>query len=331
MISANDMNAVRARAFGAPDVLTTQRQPIPEVGENEILIKVAAAGMNAADLSQRRGTYGGASAAIPSILGLEVSGHVVTKGRNVTMWNEGDAVCALLNGGGYAEFAVAHESLCLPVPKGIGLYEAAGLPEAVATVWLNVFDLGRLMPGETLLVHGGAGGIGTMAIQLATALGSRVVVTAGSDTKCAACIHLGAVKAINYKEADFLEVLQQEKIGINVVLEMIGGDYLGKDLDCLSAGGRISIIGLRKGGQVNFDFSKLQAKGVAVTGSRLMPKSIAEKTRLFESIRKVVWPLIEQGQMTPVISETFPLAEAARAHTAMEAGTHVGKLLLTVS
>lgn len=331
MISAKDMFAVRARTFGAPDVLAIEHQPIPEVGDDDVLIKVAAAGMNAADLSQRRGTYGGASAASPSVLGLEVSGYVVAKGRNVSMWKEGDAVCALLNGGGYAEFAVAHEALCLPVPQGVALHHAAGLPEAVATVWLNVFELGKLAPGEVLLTHGGAGGIGTMAIQLAKALGSRAVATAGSEAKCAACMELGAEKAINYRETDFAEALQQAKIGVNVVLEMIGGDYLGKDLDCLSAGGRISIIGLRKGGQVNFDFAKVQAKGAMITGSRLMPKSIAEKSRLFSSIRKNVWPLVEQGRVKPVISETFPLAEAAKAHAVMEGGKHIGKLLLLVS
>jgi putative PIG3 family NAD(P)H quinone oxidoreductase len=322
------MTAIRISEPGGPDVLQSSVRPVPHPSHGEVLIKVKAAGLNGADLSQRRGRYGGGKA--PEVLGLEVAGTITKVGSGVTEWREGDTVCALLNNGGYAEYAIAPAAQCLPIPRGMDLVNAAGLPEACVTVWLNVFELGGLKPGERLLVHGGASGIGSIAIQLARALGAQVYATAGSPEKCARCVELGAHLAINYKTEDFVEVVKRETAGagVDVILEMVGGDYLPRGLDALASGGRQVIIAMRKGSKVEFDFAQVQAKGAILTGSRLGPRSPCEKARLVAIVRRAVWPLIEEGRVKPIIDRVFPLSEAANSHAYMETGKHVGKILL---
>jgi putative PIG3 family NAD(P)H quinone oxidoreductase len=324
------MMAIVAPTPGGPEALTPVQRPVPRPAYGEVLIKVAAAGLNGADLSQRLGRYempAGAS----DILGLEAAGTIVGVGDGVTQWKPGDQVCALLVGGGYAEYVAAPAVQCLPLPRGVSLVEAAALPEVTITVWLNVFELAALRPGEKLLVHGGASGIGSMAIQLAHALGSKVYATAGSREKCARCESLGAARAIDYKREDFVAVLQQETdgAGVDVILEMVGGDYLQRGMGVLAFGGRLAIIALKKGSRLEFDFSVFQRKDAKMMGSRLRPRPIAEKARLVAAVRKAIWPLIEEGRVKPVIDRSFALADAAKAHAYMESGAHVGKILLT--
>jgi len=316
---------------GGPEAVKIVQRPIPKPAHGEVLIKVAAAGLNGADISQRQGRYLMPPGA-PDILGLEVSGEIVAVGEGVAQWHIGDEACALLVGGGYAEYVAAPAVQCLLVPRGVSLVDAAGLPEVTITVWLNVFELAALRPGDRLLVHGGASGIGTMAIQLARALGSHVYATAGSVEKCRRCEALGAVRAVDYKREDFVVVIDQETAGagVDVILEMVGGDYLQRDMRVLAQGGRIAIIALKQGSKVEFDFSLIQRKDAVVTGSRLRPRTIAEKGRLAAAIAKAVWPLIEDGRVKPVIDRTFPLVDAVQAHAYMETGVHVGKILLTM-
>jgi putative PIG3 family NAD(P)H quinone oxidoreductase len=296
-----------------------------------VLIRIAAAGLNGADLTQRMGRYEMPPGAT-DILGLEASGTIVALGDGVTPWTVGDEVCALLIGGGYADYVAAPAVQCLPVPRGVALVEAAGLPEVVITVWLNVFELAALRPGERLLVHGGASGIGTMAIQLAHALGSRAYATAGSPQKCSRCESLGAVRAIDYKREDFVAVIAQETdgAGVDVILEMVGGDYLARDMSALAFGGRVAIIALKNGSKPAFDFSIFQRKDARMMGSRLRPRPIAEKERLVAAVRKAVWPLIEDGRVKPVIDRTFAFKDVGQAHAYIESGVHVGKVLLTM-
>jgi NADPH2:quinone reductase len=325
------MTAIVAPVPGGPEALQAVERPVPRPSHGEVLIKVAAAGLNGADLSQRLGRYDMPPGA-PDILGLEASGEIVAVGDGVTQWTPGDQVCALLIGGGYAEYVAVPAVQCLPVPRGLTLVEAAALPEVAITVWLNVFEIAQLRPGERLLVHGGASGIGTMAVQLAHALGSRVYATAGSAEKCRRCEALGAVRAIDYRREDFVAVIGRETggAGVDVILEMVGGEYLQRGFAALAVGGRMAIIALKQGSKVEFDFSVFQRKEVKLMGSRLRPRPVAEKGRLVAAVRKAVWPLIEEGRVKPVIDRTFALAEAARAHAYMESGGHVGKILLTV-
>jgi putative PIG3 family NAD(P)H quinone oxidoreductase len=325
------MLAIVAPAPGGPDALTLVERPVAKPAHGEVLIKVAAAGLNGADLSQRRGVYPMPPGA-PDIFGLEAAGEIVALGESVTQWKVGDKVCALLVGGGYAEYVAAPAVQCLPVPRGVSVIDAAGLPEVAITVWLNVFELAALKPGDRLLVHGGASGIGTMAIQLARALGARAYVTAGSAEKCRRCEALGVARAIDYKREDFVAVIEQETggAGVDVILEMVGGDYLVRDMRVLADGGRIAIIALKQGGKIEFDFSAIQRKDAVITGSRLRPRPVAEKSRLVAAVRKAVWPLIEDGRVKPVIDRTFPFSAAAAAHAYMETGVHVGKILLTM-
>ena len=325
------MNAVIATAPGGPEALIQVLRPVPRPTHGEVLIKVAAAGLNGADLLQRLGRYSMPPGA-PDVLGLEAAGEIVTVGEGVTQWEVGEPVCALLIGGGYADYVAVPAVQCLPVPRGLTAIEAAALPEVAITVWLNVFELAALAPGERLLVHGGASGIGTMAIQLARALGSRVYATAGSAEKCARCVALGAARAIDYKREDFVAVIAQETggAGVDVILEMVGGDYLPRDMRALAEGGRIAIIALKQGSKIEFEFSAIQAKEATITGSRLRPRPIAEKGRLVAAVRRAVWPLIEERRVKPIIDRTFPLAEAAKAHAYMETGVHIGKILLTM-
>jgi len=304
---------------------------VPQPGCGEVLIKVAAAGLNGADLLQRQGRYPMPPGA-PDILGLECSGTVAALGLDAAGFKLGDEVCALLVGGGYAEYVAVPAVQCLPVPRGVGLVEAGGIMEVVMTVWSNVFEIGRLAPGETLLVHGGASGIGTMAIQLARTLGSTVYATAGSPEKCAACQALGAARAINYKDEDFVEITKRETqgAGVDVVLEMVGGPYLARDMAALAMGGRIVLIAQKLGSRVEIDFGLVQRKHLTLTGSMLRPRPVAEKGRLVAAAGKAVWPLFARGEVKPVVDSTFPLAEAARAHARMEEGAHIGKVLLTM-
>jgi putative PIG3 family NAD(P)H quinone oxidoreductase len=322
---------------GGPEVLRAQTRPVPKPGRGEVLIRIAAAGLNGADLSQRQGRYPvppGAS----DLLGLEASGTIVGLGEDPggeegTDWKLGDEVCVLLNGGGYAEYCVAPAAHCLPVPRGLSLIEAAALPEVVMTVWLNVFEIGRLAPGEVLLAHGGSSGIGTMAIQLARALGSRVLATAGSAEKCRRCAELGAERAINYRDEDFVAVVGEVtgRTGVDVILDMVGGGYLQRNLAALAQKGRLVMIAFKSGIKIEVDFSPIQAKQLTITGSRLRPRPAAEKARLAAAVRKAAWPLLESGTIRPVIDSTVPLREAARAHERMQASLHIGKILLTTS
>ena len=302
---------------------------VPAVGAGDVLIRVAAAGVNRADVMQRRGNYPpppGAS----DVLGLEVSGTVAAVGEVVSSWRVGDAVCALLAGGGYAEYCAVPAPLCLPVPAGIEVVDAAALPEVVLTVWTNVFERGGLAAGETLLVHGGSSGIGTMAIQLACAFGSRVFVTAGSAEKCAACETLGAERALNYREVDFVEAARAAAGdgGVDVILDMVGQDYLQRNLELLNLDGRLVIIALMSGAQAEINLATLMRRRLFVTGSTLRARTLEQKTAVVNAVRERVWPLFETGRLRPVIHQRFPLSQAADAHRLMEASTHIGKLLL---
>ena len=322
------MLVVVAATPGGPEALQVVERPVPKPACGEVLIKVAAAGVNGADLSQRRGTYP-LPPGTPDILGLECAGTIVAVGEGVTDWVIGAQVCALLIGGGYAEYCAVPAVQCLPIPAGVSLIDAAGLPEVAMTVWSNVFEIGRLAPGETILVHGGASGIGTHTIQLAHRLGARVLATAGTDAKCRRCEQLGAVKAFNYKTQDF--VAEARRLGaVDVILDMVGGDYIRRGLELLAPGGRLVMLALKQGARLELDCGLIQSKNLYLTGSRLRPRPIAEKGRLVSAVRKAVWPLIDSGDVKPIVDSTFPLRAAADAHRRMESGEHVGKVMLAV-
>lgn len=323
------MNAIVIRQAGGPEVLRLQPQPRPKPAAHEILVRVHAAGVNRPDVLMRQGKYVGSGDVAGTVPGLEIAGLVEACGADVTRWHPGDAVCALLPVGGYAEYAVVDARHCLPVPAGLSLLEAAALPETVFTVWHNVFQRGGLQPGETLLVHGGSSGIGTTAIQLAKALGSRVVVTAGGEAKCEACRQLGADQAINYKIEDFEEVLKIE--GVNVILDMIGGDYIAKNLRLLRDDGRLVFVNAMQGGKGEFNALEVMRRRLSITGSTLRPRSADFKAALAAAVEQHVWPLIAAGKFRPVIYKTFPLAEAAAAHELMESSVHIGKIVLEVT
>ena len=321
------MKAIVISRPGDAEVLKLEERSIPVPRPNEVLIKVAAAGLNGLDILQRKGKYPVPPGVPADIPGVEVSGTIVQCGIDVTMFKEGDAVCALLGGAGYAEYAVADSGSCLPVPKSVTLVEAAALPEAVFTVWHNVFQRGRLQEGESFLVHGGTSGIGVTAIQLAKAFGARVYATAGSDLKCRACTDLGAETAINYKHQDFEETLSDE--GVDVILDMIGGDYVPKNINILKAEGRLVFIN-SKSPELKLKVFSVMQKRLTITGSTLRGRDLVFKTMLASEVLAHVWPLIEEGRFKPVIHEIFPLAEAVSAHRLMESSKHIGKLLLQI-
>ena len=324
------MRAVEITEAGGPEVLRIGQRPVPEPGEGEVLVEVAAAGVNRPDVMQRMGLYPPPPGA-PDIPGLEIAGTVVASGSDAGGVSQGDSVCALVAGGGYAEYCVAPASLCLPVPEGMSQAQAAAIPETYFTVWTNVFDRGQLASGESLLVHGGSSGIGTTAIQLAKAFGSTVYVTAGSEEKCQACRDLGADAAINYREEDFVERISEltGERGVDVILDMIGGDYLPRNLKSLAVEGRIVQIALQRGPKVEMNLLPIMLKRLTLTGSTLRPRTVAQKAMIAHSLREKVWPLLASGQVLPVIHTTFPLARASEAHRLMETSTHIGKIVLS--
>ncbi|MEC8281213.1 MAG: NAD(P)H-quinone oxidoreductase [Pseudomonadota bacterium] len=324
------MTAVEITEFGPPDGLRPCRRdtPVPEAGE--VLIEVAYAGVNRPDVIQRQGFYPpppGAS----DLPGLEVAGTVVAVAGDVTDWRVGDRCCALVNGGGYAEYCTAPAGQCLPIPDGFDLRRAAALPETFFTVWSNVFERGQLMAGESLLVHGGSSGIGSTAIQLAAARGATVYATAGSAEKCRFCEDLGAHRAINYRDEDFAAVMK-EVGGVDVVLDMVGGDYAQKNINSLRPDGRLVIIGFLGGPKTaDFNFTKIMTQRLTVTGSTLRPRSAADKAAIATTLADQVWPLLADGAIAPVIAQVFDLDQAAEAHRLMESSTHMGKILLKVA
>jgi NADPH:quinone reductase len=323
------MQVVEISHPGGPEVLKLAVRPLPQPKPGEVLIRVAAAGVNRPDCLQRAGTYApppGAS----DLPGLEVAGTVVGLGEGVTLWSEGDQVCALTPGGGYAQYCVTPAPHCLPPPQGWSPIQAGSLPETFFTVWINVFERGRLAPGETLLVQGGSSGIGVSAIQIARAFGHRVFVTAGSTEKCAACEELGAERAINYHTEDFVEVVKQLSAGkgADVILDMVGGDYVPRELKCLAADGRLSLIAFLGGNRATLDMSDILVRRLTITGSTLRPRTVEFKAVIAKALRDRVWPLIDAGKIRPVIYKVFPLAQACAAHELMESGKHIGKIML---
>ena len=325
------MRAVEIAKPGGPEVLIPAERPLPSPKAGEILVKVAAAGVNRPDVLQRMGLYPVPTDA-SDLPGLEIAGEVVACGAAAKMWRPGDRVCALVHGGGYAEYCVAPEVQALPAPKGLSLAEAASLPETFFTVWSNVFDRAGLKAGETLLVQGGSSGIGVAAIQMAAAMGNRVFATAGSDEKCAACVKLGAERAINYRTQDFVAELKAATggKGVNVILDMVGGDYFPRELKCLADDGRLVFIAFLRGPKTELDINEVMRRRLTITGSTLRPRPVEVKGAIARSLRERVWPLIEAGRIKPVIYKTFPLAEAREAHTLMESSQHIGKIVLTV-
>ena len=324
------MNGIVIREAGGPDVLVPAEVPVPETGAGQVLIKVAAAGVNRPDVYQRLGQYPPPAGASP-LPGLEVSGTVVALGPEVTEWSVGEMVCALLPGGGYAEFAVADARSCLPIPDGLSCTEAAALPETTFTVWHNVFQRGCLQPGESVLVHGGASGIGTTAIQMIKAHGCEAIVTAGSDAKCKACLELGADLAINYHTEDFVSAIRDRSAkGVDVILDMVGGDYIAKNLKCLRPDGRLVFIAFLEGSKADVDFMTLMLKRLTITGSTLRTRPDSTKAEIAAAVRSKVWPWIEQGLFRPQIDQILPLSEASKAHRIMENSAHIGKIILEI-
>lgn len=323
------MNAVEITQPGGPEVLKPVVRPRPAPRAGEVVIRVAYAGVNRPDALQRAGAYDPPPTA-SDLPGLEAAGEIVAVGENVPDWAPGDHVCALLPGGGYAEYAATPAAHCLPVPAGLGLREAACLPETFFTVWSNVFQRGALTGGERFLVHGGSSGIGTTAIQLARAFGARVFATAGTDKKCGVCTELGAERAINYRNEDFVDVLRAES-GADLILDMVGGDYIPRNVKALADDGRLVQIAFLQGPKVALNFAQVMVRRLTITGSTLRPQSDLEKARIADSLRARVWPLLDAGRLAPVMDSEFPLAEAGAAHARMEAGQHIGKIVLKVA
>jgi NADPH2:quinone reductase len=325
------MKAIVITHPGGPEVLQMAERPIPEYSANEVLVKVAAAGINRPDVSQRKGHYPPPPGASPDIPGLEIAGTAIEAGANVTRWKTGDKICALVTGGGYAEYCNVPEGQCLPIPGNLTFIEAASLPETFFTVWSNVFDRGALKRGESLLVHGGSSGIGVAAIQMAKALGCIVYVTAGTEEKCRFCESLGAAKAINYKTENFAEVIKQITAGkgVDVILDMIGGDYTSNNIKSLAYDGRLVLINMMMGKDVQVDLSLVMMKRLTITGSTLRSRDTAFKAGIAQKLEKNIWPLLASRQIKPIISKVFPASEAAEAHRLMESSEHIGKIVLS--
>ncbi|RKR84982.1 putative PIG3 family NAD(P)H quinone oxidoreductase [Mucilaginibacter gracilis] len=324
------MKAIVITHPGAPEVLQMQERPMPTILATEILVKVAAAGVNRPDVAQRKGNYPPPPGASVDIPGLEIAGTVVEVGAQVTRWKVGDEVCALVTGAGYAGFCAVPAGQCLPVPKGLSMPEAASLPETFFTVWSNVFDRAKLQPGETLLVHGGSSGIGVTAIQMAKALGSKVYVTAGSADKLLFCQQLGAAKAINYKTENFADAIARltDGEGVDVILDMIGGDYTPENIKCLANDGRLVQINAMKGREVKIDIAEVMRKRLIITGSTLRGRNVDFKSAIAQKLEQYIWPLLASGQIKPVVYKTFTASQAAQAHTLMESSEHMGKIVL---
>ena len=324
------MRAIEITQYGEPEVLKLGTRPVPQPARGEVLIAMAATGINRADTMQRRGNYP-VPPGTTDIPGLELSGTIAAIGEGVSDWRIGDEVCALVQGGSYADYCIAPSAQCLPIPKGVSLVEAGSLPETFFTVWSNVFDRGALKGDETLLVQGGTSGIGVTAIQLAHALGHRVFVTAGSDEKCAACVQLGADRAINYRTEDFVKVIKEVTggKGVDVILDMVGGAYVNRNLQCMAEEGRLVYIATMGGAKAEINVVALMQKRLSITGSTLRARPVEFKAAITKNLREKVWPLIEAGRIKPVIYKTFALADAASAHALMESSQHIGKIMLT--
>lgn len=323
------MRAIEITQPGGPEVLQLCERPMPEPRYGEVVIKVAYAGVNRPDALQRAGSYAPPPTA-SDLPGLEASGEIVAIGDGVAAWAVGDQVCALLPGGGYAEYVATPAAHCLPVPEGLGLKEAACLPETYFTVYSNVFQRGGLQAGERFLVHGGSSGIGTTAIQLARIFGARVFATAGSDEKCATCAELGAERAINYKNEDFVDVIRAEG-GADLILDMVGGDYIPRNIKSLADDGRLVQIAFLQGPMAELNFAQVMVRRLTITGSTLRPQSDLAKARIAEALREHVWPLLDAGRIGPVMDSEFALEDASKAHARMETSTHIGKIVLRVS
>jgi putative PIG3 family NAD(P)H quinone oxidoreductase len=325
------MTVIAIRAPGGPDVLVREQRPTSAPGEGEILVKVSAAGVNRPDVMQRMGLYPPPPGAT-DIPGLEIAGEVVARGNGATRWKDGDKVMALVVGGGYGEYCLAHESHALPIPAGLSPVEAAAIPETFFTVWHNAFERGRLAQGETLLIHGGTSGIGTTAIQLAKAFGARVIATAGTAEKCAACRELGADVAVNYKTEDFVAATKRatDSRGADVILDMVGGSYIERNYEAAAVEGRVVQIAFQSASHADVDFRRLMFKRLTHTGSTLRARAIADKAAIARAVEEKVLPLIAAGRVKPVIDSTFPPREAAKAHARMETSQHIGKIVLTL-
>lgn len=327
----HSMSYIACTDKGGPEVLKPAEMPTPEPGPGQLLIKVAAAGVNRPDILQRQGLYP-APKGHSETLGLEAAGTVVAVGPDTRHFETGDQVMALLNGGGYAEYCIAEEAACLPVPAGLPLTEAAGIPETFFTVWHNVFERGGLKAGEWFMIHGGTSGIGVTAIQLAKAFGAKVIATAGSDSKCEACRELGADAAVNYRTEDFVSVVKTvtERRGVDVILDMVGGDYIGKNIACLADDGRLVNIAYQKGSKAEVDFMRVMLKRLTITGSTLRIRSMDVKGRIARALEQNVLPLVAEGKIKVVMDSTYPLNEADKAHARLDEGGHIGKVVLTL-
>lgn len=330
-MTANEMTVIAIPEPGGPEVLTPEQRPVETPADGQILVKVEAAGVNRPDVIQRMGLYPPPKGA-SDIPGLEIAGRVVALGQGAQKFQVGDAVCALVTAGGYATYCVADEATTLSVPDNLSMVEAAALPETVFTVWHNIFERGALKAGDWLLIHGGSSGIGTTAIQMAVARGAKVIVTAGSAEKCAVCEKLGATRAINYREEDFVEVVKEvtQGKGANVILDMVGGDYIQKNIYAAAEEGIIIQIAFLQGSKAEVNFMRLMLKRLTLTGSTLRARSLSVKAAIADAIKKEIWPLVEQGRVKPVIDKTFPLAKAGEAHAHMESSQHIGKIVLTI-
>jgi NADPH2:quinone reductase len=325
------MRCIELTGFGGPEVMHEGARPTPRPGPGEVLVHVAAAGVNRPDLLQRQGKYPPPPGA-PDTLGLDIAGSVAAVGPGVDRWKVDDSVCALVAGGGYAEYCVVPAPQILPIPQGLTTVEAAALPETFFTVWTNLFQRARLVAGESVLIHGGSSGVGTTAIQLARAFGARVFATAGTDAKCAACRELGAHVAINYRDQDFVDVIAAatDGLGVTVILDMVGGPYFPRNLAALAVEGRLAQIAFQQGSRIEVDLHPLMSKRLTITGSTLRPRTPAQKGEIARELEARVWPLLAARRVRPVIARTFPLAQATEAHRLLESGTVIGKLVLTI-